>query len=46
MRMVGDSGMRVRWVSREEGRHYFEWKMTDRNSKGLEWDVRKWKRVQ
>ncbi|XP_050694867.1 uncharacterized protein LOC126984800 isoform X3 [Eriocheir sinensis] len=44
MRMVGDSGMRVRWVSREEGRRFFEWKVTDRNSEGLEWNVRKWKK--
>ena len=45
MKMAVESGMRVRWVNREEGRRVFEWKMTNINGEGLEWDVKKWKRA-
>lgn len=44
MRMEVDSGMLVRWVNREKGMWYSAWKVTDRNSKSLQWDVRNWKR--
>ncbi len=29
-------------VQEEEGRRYSEWKVTDRNSEGLEWNGKKW----
>lgn len=31
-RMVSDSGMRIRWVNREEGKSYCKWKVAGRNT--------------
>ena len=44
MRMAIDSGMRVRWMPREGGRRFCEWKLNDRTRVGIEWDVKKWKK--
>ena len=45
MNMVDRCGMLVRWVNKfHEGREWVhEWKVMNKNRKGLEWDVRKWK---
>ena len=45
MRMVFDCGMRVIGVNVERMRQGFEWKMSDVNGEGIDWDVREWKRM-
>ena len=43
--MIDRCGMLVRWVHRFRGGREWvhEWKVMNRNRKGLKWDVRKWK---
>lgn len=45
MKIVCDSGMRVRGVNRERESQYLEWKVSDSNGEGMDWDEREWKKV-
>ena len=45
MRMVYNSGMRVRRVEVERERPRFEWKMSDCNGMGCDWDVKEWRKM-
>ncbi|XP_050705903.1 uncharacterized protein LOC126991179 [Eriocheir sinensis] len=46
-RMIDRNVMLSRWVYRpfEDRQNVFEWRITNRNGEGFEWDVRKWKNV-
>ena len=47
MKMAGSSGMTPRWMERYlvGGQYRYEWKITDRNREGVDWNVKKWKCV-